>query len=47
MKALVGDFNQEKVLVGSFSMIVKSSRNLREGSFAALVVMEMVAVGGK
>ena len=30
MKALVGAFNQEKALVGAFSMIVKSS-------FAALV----------
>ena len=41
MKVLVGTFNQEKVLVGAFSvsMIVKT-----EGSFAALVttLLELV-----
>ena len=36
-KALVGSFNQEKVLVGAFSVIMKSSHTLREPSFAALV----------
>ena len=30
MKALVGAFNQEKTLVGAFSMIVKSSQNFVE-----------------
>ena len=40
MKALVDTFNQEKALVGVFSMIVKSSRNLREGSFEALVAAQ-------
>ena len=29
VKALAGAFNQEKVLVGAFSVIVKSSFNLR------------------
>ena len=33
MKALVGAFNQEKALVGAYSMIVKT-----DGSFAAVVV---------
>ena len=33
MKVLVEAFNQEKVLVGSFSVIVKT-----DGSFAALVL---------
>ena len=32
MKALVGAFNQEKVIVGAFSMIVKSSRNFVSSS---------------
>ena len=32
MKALVSTFNQEKALVGAFSVIVKSSRNLRSSS---------------
>ena len=33
MKALVGALNQEeKALVGAFSLIVKSSRNLRSSS---------------
>ena len=32
-----GAFNQEKALVGAFSVIVKSSRNLREPSFEALL----------
>ena len=35
MKALVGNFNQEKALVGAFSVIVKT-----DGSFAALVEIE-------
>ena len=35
MKALVGTFNQEKVLVGAFSVIVKT-----DGSFAALPSMQ-------
>ena len=34
MKALVGALNQEKVLVGAFSVIVKT-----EGWFAALAIM--------
>ena len=34
MKALVGAFNQEKALVGAFSVIVKT-----DGSFAALFVI--------
>ena len=33
MKAVVAAFNQEKALVGAFSVIVKS-----DGSFAALIV---------
>ena len=37
VKVLVGTFNLEEALVGAFSVIVKSSRNLREGSFEALV----------
>ena len=36
MKALVGAFNQEKALVGAFSVIIKTNGN---GSFAALVKM--------
>ena len=40
MKALVGTFNQEKVLVGAFSVIVKT-----DGSFAALVVTVQVHTG--
>ena len=40
VKAIVDTFNQEKALVGVFSMIVKSSRNLREGSFEALVAAQ-------
>ena len=32
MKALVSGFNQEKALIGDFSVIVKSSRNLRSSS---------------
>ena len=32
MKALVGAFNQEKALVGTFSVIVKSSRTLVSSS---------------
>ena len=33
MKILVGAFNQEKVLVGAYSVIVKT-----DGSFAALLM---------
>ena len=33
MKALVGAYNQEKALIGAFSMIVKT-----DGSFAALIL---------
>ena len=36
MKALVGAFNQEKVLVGDFSVIVKTDCET-DGSFTALV----------
>ena len=36
VKALVGAFNQEKALVGAFSMIVKSSRTFVKPSFQAL-----------
>ena len=32
VKALIGDFNQEKAQVGAFSVIVKTN-----GSFAALI----------
>ena len=35
MKALVGGFNQEKALIGAFSVIVKTDR-----SFAALIIVE-------
>ena len=35
MKELVGTFNQEKVLVGNFSVIVKT-----DGSFAALLQIQ-------
>ena len=35
VKALVGSFNQEKALVGAFSMIVQPIT--ADGSFAALV----------
>ena len=38
MKALVGAFNQEKALVGAFSVIVKSSETFGEPSFQALVI---------
>ena len=37
MKALVGAFNQEKALVGAFSVIVKSSRTFGQPSFEALM----------
>ena len=36
MKALVGAFNQEKALVGAFSVIVKTECET-DGSFAALI----------
>ena len=35
MKAVVGDFNQDKALPGAFSVIVKT-----DGSFAALIMAE-------
>ena len=38
MEALVGTFSQEKALVGAFSVIVKSSGNLQEPSFEALLL---------
>ena len=38
MKALLGTFNQEKDLVGAFSVIVKT-----DGSLAALAESEAVA----
>ena len=37
MKAILGASNQEKALVGAFSVIVKTN-----GAFAALVIMETV-----
>ena len=37
MKALVGAFNQEKALVGAFSVIVKSSGTFGSPSFQALL----------
>ena len=37
MKAPLGAFNQEKALVGAFSVTVKSSCNLREPSMEALI----------
>ena len=37
MKALEGVFNQEKAIVGAFSVIVKTSHNLREPLFEALL----------
>ena len=39
MKALAGAFNQEKALVGAFSVLVKTSRYLREPKFEALIAM--------
>ena len=41
MKAVLDAFNQEKALVGAFSVIVKSSWTFRYPSFQAL--MEMVS----
>ena len=38
MKALVGAFNQEKALVGAFSVIVKSSGTFGYPSFQALLL---------
>ena len=52
MKVLIGTFNQEKALIGAFSVIVKTSRNLREGSFEALprtcskTAVQMVRLAG-
>ena len=37
VKALVGNFNQKNALVVAFFVIVKSSRNLWEPPFEALV----------
>ena len=37
MKAVVAAFNQEKVLVGVFSVIVKSSGTFGKHSFVALL----------
>ena len=37
VKALIGAFNHKKALVGAFSMIVKTLRNLRKPSFEALL----------
>ena len=37
MKALVGTFNQEKALVGAFSVIVKTHCET-DGAYTALVV---------
>ena len=37
MTALVGTFNQEKAIVGAYSMIVKA-----DGSFTALVLIAMI-----
>ena len=42
MKALVGAFNQEKALVGDFSVIVKSL----ESSFEALLDIVLVKLPG-
>ena len=39
MKALVGTFNQEKALVRGLLRDCKTSRNLQESSFKALVTM--------
>ena len=47
VKALVGAFNQEKTLVGAFSTIVISSRNLREPSFEALSTTVSLLSGGR
>ena len=43
MKALVGAFNQEKALVGAFSMIVKPVVEPMD-RFAALVMQVMMTV---
>ena len=43
MKAIVGAFNQEKALVGAFSVIVKTEKT--DGSFAALVLSNLVCDG--
>ena len=41
MKALVGAFNQEKALVGAFSMIVKTDCETDGSSIALLMVMPL------
>ena len=43
MKALVGAFNQEKALVGAFSVIVKLKA---EGADAECVLVWLVMYGG-
>ena len=43
MKALVGAFNQEKALVGAFSVIVQPVVELMD-RFAALIVVSPVAM---
>ena len=40
VKALVGAFNQEKALVGAFSVIVKTECET-DGSFAALILTSL------
>ena len=46
MKSQVGALNQENALVGAFSVIgdCKTLRNLRKGSFGALVARAMVVL---
>ena len=43
MKALVGAFNQEKALVGAFSVFVKTDYETDGSSAALLVTRHMVA----
>ena len=44
VKALVGTFNQEKILVGAFFVIVKYQRTFVQPSFEALVVMVIASL---
>ena len=46
VKALLGTFNQEKALVGAFSVIMKSSRTFAKPSVAAVVGVLCVAEPG-
>ena len=46
MKALVGTFNKEKVLVGAFSVIVKTDCEADGSSAALLVRQAAVRPGG-